>query len=174
MGLLADFVRRERDEILGRGIRLTTIGETARLPFLVRAPLEALMAESARNRDMTLCLALSYGGREAIVQAARRIAEARAPAGSIPPRSTRPRSRPASTPHRSAARPAGAHLGRAAPVELPPLGGRLRRASLHRGRVARLRPRRTDARHRAFERRERRFGLTSEQAKQAQRRAGTG
>ena len=32
MALLADFVRREREEIMTRGIRLVTIGETARLP----------------------------------------------------------------------------------------------------------------------------------------------
>jgi len=41
----------------------------------VREPLEALMRDSAGNRAMTLCLALSYGGREAIVSTARALAE---------------------------------------------------------------------------------------------------
>jgi undecaprenyl diphosphate synthase len=71
MELLRDYLVGERDEIMDNGIRLTTIGNVARLPDFVRAPLDALMQESSGNRDMTLCLALSYGGREALVAAAR-------------------------------------------------------------------------------------------------------
>jgi undecaprenyl diphosphate synthase len=54
-----------------------------RLPAFVRDPLDALAADSAGNRGMTLCLALSYGGREAIVQAARTLA--RRAAGGLRP-----------------------------------------------------------------------------------------
>lgn len=71
MELLRDYLVGERAEIMDNGIRLTAIGNIDRLPALVRDPLDALMADSAPNRDMTLCLALSYGGREAIVAAAR-------------------------------------------------------------------------------------------------------
>jgi undecaprenyl diphosphate synthase len=71
MQLLADYLDSERTEIMENRIRLNTIGETARLPGFVRERLERVMAESARNDGMVLTLALSYGGREEIVQAAR-------------------------------------------------------------------------------------------------------
>jgi undecaprenyl diphosphate synthase len=76
MELLRDYIVEERTEIMDNEIRLTTIGDKSRLPAFVREPLEALMADSAENRRMTLCLALSYGGRESIVAAARALAEA--------------------------------------------------------------------------------------------------
>ena len=71
MQLLHDYVVDERSEILDNGIRLRTIGNTTRLPAFVRRPLEALIADSAHQRGMTLSLALSYGGRESIADAAR-------------------------------------------------------------------------------------------------------
>jgi undecaprenyl diphosphate synthase len=75
MALLRDYLVDEREEILGNDIRLTTIGEINKLPDFVREPLDRLKADSAGNGGMTLCLALSYGGREAIVDAARRLTE---------------------------------------------------------------------------------------------------
>jgi undecaprenyl diphosphate synthase len=75
MKLLGSFVARESEELLGRDIRVVTIGDVRRLPPFAREPLRALEVASARNRAMTLCLALSYGGREAIAAAARTIAE---------------------------------------------------------------------------------------------------
>jgi undecaprenyl diphosphate synthase len=84
MTLLARFLEEEKTELGMRGIRLRTIGDESRLPASVRAPLEAVKAATAANRGMTLCLALSYGGREAIVAAARHIAAA-AVAGRHPP-----------------------------------------------------------------------------------------
>jgi undecaprenyl diphosphate synthase len=78
MQLLRDYVIEERAEIMENGIRLIAIGEVDRLPDFVRVPLEDLMRDSAGNRAMTLCLALSYGGRESIVAAARALCEAAA------------------------------------------------------------------------------------------------
>jgi undecaprenyl diphosphate synthase len=75
MQLLRDYVIDERTEIMENGIRLIAIGEVDRLPDFVREPLEELMRDSAGNRGMTLCLALSYGGRESIVSAARALCE---------------------------------------------------------------------------------------------------
>jgi undecaprenyl diphosphate synthase len=71
MELLRDYLLEERAEIMDNGIRLTAIGQIERLPAFVRDPLDALVADSSANRGMTLCLALSYGAREAIVAAAR-------------------------------------------------------------------------------------------------------
>ena len=76
MGLLRRYLIQERAEILDNGIRLVTVGEPERLPPQVRDPLVELMAASQDNRDMVLCLALSYGGRETIAKAAREMCEA--------------------------------------------------------------------------------------------------
>ena len=75
MQLLREYVIEERDEIMDNAIRLIAIGDVDRLPDFVKEPLEALMRDSAGNRGMTLCLALSYGGRESIVQTARALCE---------------------------------------------------------------------------------------------------
>ena len=75
MQLLRDYVVEERDEIMDNDIRLIAIGEVDRLPPFAKEPLDALMRDSAGNRGMTLCLALSYGGRESIVAAARELAK---------------------------------------------------------------------------------------------------
>jgi undecaprenyl diphosphate synthase len=78
MQLLRDYVIDERAEIMDNDIRLIAIGDIDRLPSFVKDPLDALMRDSANNRSMTLCLALSYGGRESIVAAARALAESAA------------------------------------------------------------------------------------------------
>ena len=75
MQLLRDYVIEERSEIMDNDIRLIAIGEVERLPAFVKEPLDALMRDSADNQSMTLCLALSYGGRESIIAAARALCE---------------------------------------------------------------------------------------------------
>ncbi|MCH9688608.1 MAG: di-trans,poly-cis-decaprenylcistransferase, partial [Deltaproteobacteria bacterium] len=89
MQLLRRYLIQERAEILDNGIRLTTVGDTDRLPPYVRGPLVELMAASADNEDMVLCLALSYGGREMIAKAAAAMCRA-AQAGKLDPDSIDP------------------------------------------------------------------------------------
>jgi undecaprenyl diphosphate synthase len=74
MDLLKDFLLTERGEILNNGIRLQAVGNLGRLPGFVRAVLDPLRSESSKNVEMTLTLALSYGGREEIALAARELA----------------------------------------------------------------------------------------------------
>ncbi len=76
MELLRDYLRDERDEIMNNQIRLHAIGDLDRLPPVVRAPLDALCWESAGHQGMVLTLALSYGGRESLALAARKLAAA--------------------------------------------------------------------------------------------------
>ncbi len=84
MGLLEEFLRSERGEILENGVRLVAIGDLSRLPEFVRAALDPLATDSSANAGMTLALALSYGAREEIADVARRLAiEARS--GAIDP-----------------------------------------------------------------------------------------
>jgi undecaprenyl diphosphate synthase len=74
MGLLEEFLRSERGEILDHGIRLVAIGDLRRLPDFVREALDPLAKDSSDNDRMTLCLALSYGGREEIATVAQNVA----------------------------------------------------------------------------------------------------
>jgi undecaprenyl diphosphate synthase len=71
MHLLVEFLESERGEMRENAIRLNAIGDLDRLPAEVRGALEAVMAETRANGGMILTLALSYGGREELVQAAR-------------------------------------------------------------------------------------------------------
>ena len=71
MALLARFLVAERREILENGVRLNAIGQIDRLPLPVRMALSELIASSRKNTGMVLTLALSYGGRAEIVEAAR-------------------------------------------------------------------------------------------------------
>jgi undecaprenyl diphosphate synthase len=75
MQLLGNFLDEERPEIMNNGIRLRAIGELDRLPGFVQEKLFSLMKDSEQNKSMTLCLALSYGGRESLVNAAKKLAE---------------------------------------------------------------------------------------------------
>jgi undecaprenyl diphosphate synthase len=77
MDLLAEFLESERDEMMRNAIRLLAIGDLDRLPRTVRERLAKVRAETASNAGMTLTLALSYGGRQEIVQAARKAAAAK-------------------------------------------------------------------------------------------------
>jgi undecaprenyl diphosphate synthase len=74
MSLLRRYLIEERAEIMENDIRLTTIGRTHRLPASVSEPLADLMRDSAGNKSMDLCLALSYGGQEELGDAMRRLA----------------------------------------------------------------------------------------------------
>ncbi len=74
MELLREFLLSERDELLDNGIRLRMIGRRERLPSRVREVLEALERETEGLSDMTLTLALSYGGREELTDAVRLLA----------------------------------------------------------------------------------------------------
>ena len=84
MQLLNRYLVEERAEILDNNIRLVTVGQTHRLPEYVLAPMTNLIEASAKNDGMVLCLALSYGGREMITDAVRKLARAVA-AGTLEP-----------------------------------------------------------------------------------------
>jgi undecaprenyl diphosphate synthase len=74
MALLKRYVMQERSELMEKGIRVQVIGQLLRLPIFVRKPLQLLCKDSARNADMVLNLALSYGGRADIVDSMRHVA----------------------------------------------------------------------------------------------------
>ena len=75
MGLLDEFVRNEARTLLTNHVRLRAIGRLEGLPATVIGNLRRVIAQTVSCERMTLTLALSYGGRQEIVDAARRLAE---------------------------------------------------------------------------------------------------
>jgi len=75
MVLLEEFVVQEAPRLLANRIRLRAIGRLSQLPEGVRTALERVIAQTAHGDGMTMTLALSYGGRQEIVDAARRVGE---------------------------------------------------------------------------------------------------
>jgi undecaprenyl diphosphate synthase len=84
MELLCEFLISERAELLENEIKLRAVGRLHRLPERVRRVLAEIERDTSALSRMTLTLALSYGGREEIVDAARALA-ARAAAGQLDP-----------------------------------------------------------------------------------------
>ncbi len=74
MRLLKKFLVSEEEEMLQNGIRLNVIGQMQRLPTDVQEALQARMAATHHNEGLWLNLALSYGGREEIVNMAQQLA----------------------------------------------------------------------------------------------------
>jgi len=84
MGLLRRFLREEIPEMMQNNIRLVSSGRIHRLPEDCRRQLEETERLTQGNTGLVLNLALSYGGRSEIVDAARRICE-EAVAGRLAP-----------------------------------------------------------------------------------------
>jgi undecaprenyl diphosphate synthase len=72
MGLLRQYLRLELKTLLKNNIRFNVIGQRERLGREVREELEAAEKRTALNTGMLFNIALSYGGRAEIVDAARR------------------------------------------------------------------------------------------------------
>jgi undecaprenyl diphosphate synthase len=83
-GLLRHYLRTEIAELAANGVRLRVIGDRARFAPDIRAELQAAERTTAANARLNLTVALSYGGRDEIVAAARALAEA-ARAGGLDP-----------------------------------------------------------------------------------------
>lgn len=84
MDLLAEFLRSEIPRMQENGVRLRAIGQLHRLPAHVRAALDEALRATAANPGAELTLALSYGGRDELVDACRALA-AQAARGEISP-----------------------------------------------------------------------------------------
>jgi undecaprenyl diphosphate synthase len=75
MHYLARFLKSEIGELNRNNVRLEAIGQIYRLPEFVQEQLRKSQTALARNSGLTLILALSYGGRTEIIDAARSIAQ---------------------------------------------------------------------------------------------------
>jgi len=75
LNLLRHFLRIERRELMDQNVRLSMIGRREGLPEVVLDEFDRTANETANNTGMTLCLAVNYGARTEIADAARRLAE---------------------------------------------------------------------------------------------------
>jgi undecaprenyl diphosphate synthase len=84
MQLFHRYLLTESKRLMKRGIRVVSIGDISRLPTPVQRVLSDTIRLTANNQAMTVVLALSYGGRQDLVEAVRRLAAAAA-SGRIDP-----------------------------------------------------------------------------------------
>jgi undecaprenyl diphosphate synthase len=75
MVLLERFLDQKAEEMMKQNVRLKAIGQLDRLPPKTREKLRSAIDRTAGNTAVTLVLALSYGAREEILEAARSLAD---------------------------------------------------------------------------------------------------
>jgi undecaprenyl diphosphate synthase len=75
MVILKRFLKSELREMLDNGICFQAIGRLHKLPKDVQKTLRETAEQTAHDRNMVLTLALSYGGRQEITDAARKMVE---------------------------------------------------------------------------------------------------
>jgi len=75
MGLYSQYLIEMRPKLMRNNVKLIHLGRVAGLPSAVRVELAKTVETTAGNTGMTLAIALNYGGRIEIVDAARSIAQ---------------------------------------------------------------------------------------------------
>ncbi|MFN8640764.1 MAG: isoprenyl transferase [Candidatus Binatia bacterium] len=75
MSLLRRYLRSEVKRLMKNEVQVRAIGDLTKLPESVRAELEQVVALTRDNRRLVVGLCVSYGGREDIVEATRRLAQ---------------------------------------------------------------------------------------------------
>ncbi len=75
MKLLAKYLKKERTTLKENNIQFHCIGQIDRLPAFAQDEIKKTILETRDNTGMKLFFALSYGGRQEIVHAARQFAE---------------------------------------------------------------------------------------------------
>lgn len=75
MELLIRSLKKELSTMMDNEIKLTAIGCLDKLPKSVRKELQGVIEKTAGNKRMNLVLALSYGGREELVNATKNICQ---------------------------------------------------------------------------------------------------
>ncbi len=75
MGFLQEYLKKEADWLVEIGVRFNVIGDISKLPEDVRTAVAEAVEKCSKSDKMVLNLALSYGGRDEIVRAVRKIVE---------------------------------------------------------------------------------------------------
>ena len=72
MGLLRDYLQSDLKEVQQNNVRIRFIGEREMLDADIVRKMAEIEADTLRNTGMTLCIALSYGSRQEIVNAVKK------------------------------------------------------------------------------------------------------
>jgi undecaprenyl diphosphate synthase len=75
MGLLEIYARKERAELCRQGVEVHVLGELDRVDASTRSAVESIVEGTRGGTNLRLNLMISYGGREEILRAVRRLAE---------------------------------------------------------------------------------------------------
>lgn len=73
MQLLRDYLDKELKEIMENNVRIIFIGERNMLSDDIQKKMSFIESESAKNTDLTLCIALSYGSRQEILAVVKKV-----------------------------------------------------------------------------------------------------
>ena len=84
MNLFAKTMLAEVDGLDEEGVRVMTIGDASALPDDTRKAFESAWEQTKGNAGMTLVVAVNYGGRQEILQAAQAFARRALESGSVP------------------------------------------------------------------------------------------
>ena len=76
MEIFAETIERELPDLVRQGVRVRFIGRRDRAPEELRARMAALEDETRQNERLSLWVAIDYGGRAELVEAARRLVAA--------------------------------------------------------------------------------------------------
>lgn len=74
MALLSSAIDDEIDEMMQNGIKVTAIGQIDRLPKSLQEKVHYVVEKTKNNQKLNFVVALSYSGRNEIVEAAKKIA----------------------------------------------------------------------------------------------------
>jgi undecaprenyl diphosphate synthase len=83
MEIFGETIERELPDLCKQGVRVRFIGRRDRVPDDLRRRMAELESETAENTRLDLWVALNYGGRAEIVDAARRLVEDGVPAEQV-------------------------------------------------------------------------------------------
>jgi undecaprenyl diphosphate synthase len=83
MEIFGETIERELPDLCKQGVRVRFIGRRDRVPEGLRRRMADLESETAENARLDLWVALNYGGRAEIVDAARRLVEDGVPAEEV-------------------------------------------------------------------------------------------
>ncbi len=75
MALLEEYIAREREELIAKGVAVQFLGDLDRLVASARAAVDETVRATAGGTELALNICISYGSRAEITRAARMIAE---------------------------------------------------------------------------------------------------
>lgn len=75
MNILVSSIRGETANLMENNVRMMAIGDIESLPAICQDELQSIIDTTAANTGLTVVLALSYGSRQELTQAVRRIAK---------------------------------------------------------------------------------------------------